>query len=69
MLSLYGEKGLFEIIALARKHKWQIFDTGNGQMLDLENPANNGYENFRSYLEHVLKHSSKSENDWKVIID
>jgi len=55
MLSLYGENGLYELVALARKHNWQIFDTGLGQMIDLENPANNGYENFQSYLKHVLK--------------
>lgn len=55
MVSLYGESGLFEIVELAKKHDWQIFDTGNGQMIDLENPANNGYENFQSYLRHVLK--------------
>lgn len=55
MVSLYGENGLFELVELAKRHNWQIFDTGNGQMIDLENPANNGYENFQSYLRHVLK--------------
>lgn len=55
MVSLYGENGLFELVELAKKHNWQIFDTGNGQMVDLENPANNGYENFQSYLRQVLK--------------
>lgn len=55
MVSLYGENGLFELVELAKKHNWQIFDTGSGQMIDLENPANNGYENFQSYLRHVLK--------------
>jgi len=55
MLCLYGESGLYELVALARKHNWQIFDTGLGQMIDLENPAINGYENFQSYLKHILK--------------
>lgn len=55
MVSLYGENGLFELVELAKKHNWQIFDIGSGQMIDLENPANNGYENFQSYLRHVLK--------------
>lgn len=55
MLSLYGENGLHELVALARIHGWQIFDTGLGQMIDLENPSANGYENFQKYLEHVLK--------------
>lgn len=54
MVSVYGENGLFELIALAKQHKWQLFDTGNGQMIDLDNPANNGYGNFQSYLRHVL---------------
>lgn len=55
MVSLYGENALFELVELAKKENWQIFDTGNGQMIDLENPANNGYKNFQSYLQHVLK--------------
>lgn len=55
MLSLYGENGLFELVVLARKHKWQIFDTRLGQMVDLENPSNNGYENFQNYLKQILK--------------
>lgn len=54
MISLYGEYGLFELVVLARKHNWQIFDTGLGEMIDLENPSINGYENFQSYLKHVL---------------
>ena len=55
MLSLYGEKGLYELIILAREHKWQIFDTGLDQMIDLENPSNNGYESFQNYLKQLLK--------------
>lgn len=54
-VSIYGEHGLFELIELAKKHNWQIFDTGNGQMIDLENPARNGYQDFQNYLRHVLK--------------
>ena len=55
MLSLYGENGLYELVVLAKKNNWQIFDTGHGQMIDLDNPSANGYENFQSYLRHVLK--------------
>jgi hypothetical protein len=55
ILNLYGMNGLYEVIALAKKHNWQIFDTGLGQMIDLENPAINGYEDFQKYLEHILK--------------
>jgi hypothetical protein len=32
---------------------WQIFDTGNGCMIDLENPVNNGYSNFNNYLNQI----------------
>ena len=55
MLSLYGENGLFELIELAKQHAWQIFDTSLGSMIDLENPKNNGYENHRNYVAHVMK--------------
>ncbi|CAN5566482.1 hypothetical protein BH11BAC2_BH11BAC2_04260 [soil metagenome] len=55
MLSIYGENGFFELVVLARKNSWQIFDTGNDQMVDLETLANNGYENFQKYLRKTLK--------------
>ena len=55
MLSLHGENGLFELIELAKQHGWHIFDTGLGSMIDLENPENNGYENHRNYVAHVMK--------------
>jgi prophage antirepressor-like protein len=55
MLSLYGENGLYELVVLAKKYNWQIFDTGLGQMIDLENPSNNGFENFYDYLKQILK--------------
>jgi len=55
VLSLYGEDSLYEIIVLARKYNWQVFDTGIEQMLDLTNPAINGYNTFQNYLEGVLK--------------
>ena len=54
ILSLYGENGLYEIAVLARKYSWQIFDTGLGQMIDLENPSVNGSENFQNYLKQIL---------------
>jgi len=55
MLSLYGENGIYELVVLAKKNNWQIFDTGLGQMIDLENPSKNGFENFQRYLNQVLK--------------
>lgn len=55
LVNMYGEKGLYELILLAQKYNWQIFDTGLGQMIDLEDPSKNGYENFQQYLNKVLK--------------
>ncbi len=55
MLSLYGENGLYELIELAKKHNWQIFDSGIGEMIDLGNPKKNGFENHRKYVEQILK--------------
>jgi hypothetical protein len=55
MLSLYGENGLFELIELAKQYGWQIFDTGLGEMIDLDNPEKNGYENHRKYVEQIMK--------------
>lgn len=55
MVSLIGENGLFELILLARKNNWQIFDTTLGQMIDLENPSKNGFKRFQKYLKYILK--------------
>ncbi|WP_405568999.1 hypothetical protein [Winogradskyella sp. Asnod2-B02-A] len=54
MLSLYGENGLYELIELAKKHNWQIYDSGIGEMIDLKNPEKNGFENHRKYVEQIL---------------
>ena len=55
MLSLYGENGLYELIELAKNHDWQIYDSGLEEMIDLENPENNGYDNHRKYVEQIMK--------------
>lgn len=55
MLSLYGENGLYELIELAKKQNWQIYDSGIGEMIDLENPKKNGFENHRKYVEQIMK--------------
>jgi hypothetical protein len=55
MVSVYGENGLFELIELAKRQQWQIFDTALEQMIDLDDPAKNGYENFQRYLRQVFK--------------
>ena|SRR5687768_827446 len=54
ILHLYGENALFALIELSKKQNWQMYDTGIGEMLDLENPAKNGYENFQAYLKQIL---------------
>ena len=53
-LNLYGENGLFEIIKIAKKESWQIYDSGLDEMLNLENPSKNGYLNFQTYLNEVI---------------
>jgi hypothetical protein len=60
MLSLYGETAIYPLIDLAKKNNWQIFDTGLGDMIDLENPSKNGYKNFQAYLNVVLTQPSNS---------
>lgn len=55
MISLYGENALFELVIVAKKQGWQIFDTSLNEMIDMENPANNGYENFQLYLKKIQK--------------
>jgi len=55
MVSLYGEKAIYELIYLAKKNGWQIFDTGYGEMLDLDDPSNNGYDDFQNYLKTLNK--------------
>jgi ABC-type Fe2+-enterobactin transport system substrate-binding protein len=54
LINLYGEDAIYPIINLAIKNHWQIFDTGLGEMINLENPAKNGYENFQVYLNQVM---------------
>jgi hypothetical protein len=50
LLNLYGEKAIYPLIDLAKKHGWQIFDTASGEMIDLNDPSKNGYNNFQLYL-------------------
>jgi hypothetical protein len=54
MLNLYGENGLFELIELAKKHKWQVYDTSLDSFIDLDNPKNNGFENHKKYVEQII---------------
>ncbi|AOW19335.1 hypothetical protein [Urechidicola croceus] len=55
MLSLYGENGIYALIELAKKHNWQIYDSGIDGMVDLENPEKNRFDNHRKYVEQILK--------------
>jgi hypothetical protein len=55
MLSLYGENGLYQLIELAKKYDWQIYDSGIDGMIDLENPGKNGFENHKKYVGQILK--------------
>ena len=55
MLSLYGENGIYALIELAKKHNWQIYDSGIDGMVDLENPEKNGFDKHRKYVEQILK--------------
>jgi len=55
MLSLYGENGIYALIELAKKHNWQIYNSGIDGMVDLENPEKNGFDNHRKYVEQILK--------------
>lgn len=54
IFNLYGEVALFELVKICKLYNWQIFDTGNGEMLDLDKPGQNGFEEYQSYLQHVL---------------
>ncbi|WP_405604202.1 hypothetical protein [Polaribacter sp. Asnod1-A03] len=54
MLNLYGENGLFELIELAKKHKWKVYDTSLDSFIDLDNPKNNGFENHKKYVEQII---------------
>lgn len=59
VFNLYGGAALFELVRVAKIYDWQIFNMGNGEMLDLEHPEKNGYSNFQSYLQHVLKNTDR----------
>ncbi|SIQ07424.1 hypothetical protein SAMN05421797_101582 [Maribacter ulvicola] len=54
MLSLYGENGLYALIELAKKHNWQIYDSGINVMINLENPEKNGFKNHRVYIQRIV---------------
>ena len=55
MLSLNGENGLYALIELAKKHNWQIYDSGIDGMINLDSPEKNRFKNHRKYVEQILK--------------
>ncbi|WP_323028448.1 hypothetical protein [Gelidibacter japonicus] len=42
IVSVNDENGLFELIDIARKNNWQLFDLGLDEVIDLENPKKDG---------------------------
>ena len=52
-----SEASIFPVIDLCKKYGWQLFDTALDQMIDLENPEQNGYSNYRSYVDFIMKKS------------
>jgi len=55
MIQLYGENGLYELIEVAKKYSWQIYDCSIDEMINLKNPAKNGFENHKNYVEKIIK--------------
>lgn len=55
---LNGENAVYELIELCKAHGWQAFDTALGQMIDLEHPERNGYENHQNFIKHMMKKRS-----------
>ena len=55
MLNLYGERGLFVLIELAKEKGWQIFDTSLNGFIDLSKPEQNGYKEYRAYIDKLMK--------------
>jgi len=43
------------LIELAKKHNWQIYDSGIDGMIDLDNPKKNGFNSHREYSEQIFK--------------
>jgi hypothetical protein len=54
LLHLYGENAVYDIIELCKKNNWQAYDSGLDQMLDLDNPMNNGYQNHQDYVKFIM---------------
>ncbi len=55
LLHLEGENAIYPLIHISKTQGWQIFDTGNGEMINLEQPEINGYPDFKKYLQQVQR--------------
>jgi hypothetical protein len=55
MFSLYGERGLYELVTISKTHNWQIFDTSSEKMIDFDVPDKNGYQTFQRYLQQIQR--------------
>lgn len=55
MLQLNRENRLHELIELAKKHSWQIYDSWTEGMINLKNSENNRFDNHRKYVKQILK--------------
>ena len=55
LLHLEGENAIYPLIHISQTQGWQIFDTGNGEMINLEQPEINGYPDFKKYLQQVQR--------------
>jgi len=50
-----SEESVFPVIDLCKKYGWQLFDTALDQMINLDNPEINGYDNYKKYLDQIMK--------------
>ncbi len=53
LLHLEGKNAIYPLIHISKMQDWQIFDTGNGEMINLEQPEINGYPDFEKYLQQI----------------
>ncbi len=57
-IQLHGETGLYEIITVPKKNSWQIFDTENGEKIDMNSLEHNGHESFESYRRQIINETN-----------
>ncbi len=50
---LYGKQSIYPIVELCTRNGWCIFDTTLGEILNLEEPEKNGYEQFNKIRNEI----------------